>query len=65
VTEAGQLVLLAERATSPPSLAEAGLVVDRARYDTLAALAWDQLLAQFPGIAAGPRVSMTRWMHAP
>lgn len=61
VDAAGRLVLLAERATDPPSLLEVGLVVDRARYDELAALSWHDLLARFPGIAAGPHVSMLRW----
>jgi hypothetical protein len=61
VNAAGQLVLLAERPTDPPSLLEVGLVVDRARYDALAALPWQDVLARFPGIAAGPHVSLLRW----
>jgi len=61
VREGGGLVLLAERPTDPPTLLDLGLVVDRARYDALAALPWQDLLARFPGIAAGPHVSMLRW----
>jgi len=61
VNAAGQLVFVAERATDPPTVLEVGLVIDRARYDALAALAWQDLLARFPGIAAGPHVSLLRW----
>ncbi|HEX7840333.1 MAG TPA: CpXC domain-containing protein [Kofleriaceae bacterium] len=61
VRPGGDLVLLAERPTDPPTLLDLGLVVDRARYDALAALPWQDLLARFPGIAAGPHVSMLRW----
>lgn len=59
--EAGRLVLLAERATDPPSLLDVGLTIDRDRYDALAARPWEELLARFPGIAAGPHVSLLRW----
>jgi len=65
VTADGQLVFVAERASDPPSLLDVGLVVDRARYDALAALPWQELLAKFPGIASGPHVSMLRWTLAP
>jgi hypothetical protein len=60
----GQLALLAERASDPPTVLDVGLVIDRARYDALAALPWQDLLAKFPGIAAGPHVSMLRWTLA-
>jgi hypothetical protein len=61
VRDGGDLVLLAERPTDPPTLLDIGLVVGRARYDALASLPWQDLLARFPGIAAGPHVSMLRW----
>lgn len=64
VNAAGQLVFLAERATDPPTVLEVGLVIDRARYDALAALSWQELLAKYPGIAAGPHVSLLRWTIA-
>jgi hypothetical protein len=64
VRDDGQLVFVAERATDPPTLLEVGLVIDRARYDALAALSWQELLAKFPGIAAGPHVSLLRWTLA-
>jgi CpXC protein len=57
----GELVFIAERATDPPSVLEVGMVIDRARYDALAALPWQDLTARFAGIAAGPHVSMLRW----
>jgi len=57
----GGLALLAERPTDPPTVLDLGIVVDRARYDALAELPWQDLLARFPGIAAGPHVSMLRW----
>jgi hypothetical protein len=47
-----------------PTVLDVGLVIDRARYDALAALPWQDLLAKFPGIAAGPHVSMLRWTLA-
>lgn len=64
VNDSGQLVFVAERATDPPTVLEVGLVIDRARYDALAALSWQELLAKFPGIAAGPHVSLLRWTIA-
>jgi hypothetical protein len=64
VRDDGQLVFVAECATDPPTLLEVGLVIDRARYDALAALSWQELLAKFPGIAAGPHVSLLRWTLA-
>jgi CpXC protein len=64
VRDDGQLELLAERAGDPPTVLDVGLVIDRARYDALAALPWQDLLATFPGIAAGPHVSMLRWTLA-
>jgi hypothetical protein len=65
VRDDSQLVFVAERATEPPSVLDVGLVIDRARYDALAALSWQELLARFPGIAAGPHVSLLRWTIAP
>ncbi|HEY0482767.1 MAG TPA: CpXC domain-containing protein [Kofleriaceae bacterium] len=59
--DGGGLVLLAERPTEPPTILDIGLIADRARYDALAAEPWQDLLARFPGIAAGPHVSMLRW----
>jgi CpXC protein len=64
VRDDGQLVFVAERATDPPTVLDIGLVIDRARYDALAALPWQDLLARFPGIAAGPHVSLLRWTIA-
>jgi hypothetical protein len=61
VGEAGELRLIAERATDPPTVLDLGLAIERARYDALAAVPWRDLLARFPGIAAGPHVSMLRW----
>lgn len=60
----GGLVMVAERPTDPPTVLELGLVVDRARYDALAAMPWQDLLARFPGLAAGPHVSMLRWSRS-
>jgi hypothetical protein len=57
----GRLVFIAERATDPPSLLDLGFVIERARYDELAQLSWQDLLARYPGIAAGPHVSILRW----
>ncbi len=64
LTADGKLVLLAERATDPPSLLDIGLVVDRARYDELDRLPWQELLARFPNIASGPHVSALRLVTA-
>lgn len=61
----GGLVFIAERATDPPSLLDLGFVIARARYDELAGLTWQDLLARYPGLAAGPHVSMLRWAIAP
>jgi hypothetical protein len=65
VTEAGDLALIAERASDPPVAHELARPIERARYDALAAVPWQDLLARFPGIAAGPHVSMLRWTLAP
>jgi hypothetical protein len=61
---AGELVLLAERATSPPTLLDRAVTAPRASYDSLAAVPWPELLARYPGIASGPHVSMLRWALA-
>lgn len=60
VTDSDKLVLVAEIADG--TLADVSFVIDRERYEALAAEPWESLLARFPGIASGPRVSMTRWM---
>jgi len=56
----GRLAFLLERASDPPSALEAGLLVERARHDRLAARPWRQLLEDLPGIAWGPHVSVLR-----
>jgi hypothetical protein len=60
-----ELVFLAERAGEAPRLLERAVTAERARYDALAAVPWEELLARFPGIASGPHVSMLRWALPP
>ena len=56
----GRLAFLLERATEPPTILPAGLLVERARYEELAGAPWRDLLARWPGIAWGPHVSVLR-----
>lgn len=63
-----ELVFLAERAAAEPpapALLDRAVTAERARYDALAAVPWEELLARFPGIASGPHVSMLRWALPP
>lgn len=61
IADSGELVMLCERATEPPTLLDKGLMLSRPRYDAIAAEPWQDLLARYPGLAAGPHVSMVRW----
>jgi len=65
VTGDGALAFVAERASDPPTVLGVGLTVPRARYDELAQLPWQDVLARYPGIASGPHVSMLRLAGAP
>jgi hypothetical protein len=60
----GRLALRLERATEPPTVLDVGVLADRARYEALAAMPWRDLLAAYPGIAAGPHVSLLRMAPA-
>ena len=55
----GDLACFFEQATTPPRPLEIGVVIPRARYEEIAAVPWQELLAQYP-FASGPHVSLLR-----
>ena len=42
-----------------------GVVADRALYDEIAALGWEEILRARPRLASGPHVSLLRLANAP
>lgn len=65
----GSLVLLLEHAGDPPRIDQGRVIsVDRAVYDAIAQRSWQDILADLPGLASGPHVSLLRlvsWADAP
>jgi hypothetical protein len=65
VGEDGGLGMLLEQAGDPPRLLQdRALTVEREVYDVFGRMTWEEQIAQLPGIASGPHVSLLRLARA-